>query len=197
MIYFSGAASAVSSLDREDVGVMLNPGMGNAMRAGTKFAADNGCFAAKWTEGSWLDYVARPEIANAMFVVVPDVVCDAAATYERWLKYRPMVDGYRTAFVLQNGATDEIVPWSELDVLFVGGDNLFKLGWVARDFVAQARALGKWTHMGRVNSWQRILVAAKDGYDSVDGTFLKYGPSINLPQLLSWLDRINRVEDFS
>lgn len=50
-----------------------------------------------------------------------------------------------------------------------------------------AQARGLHCHMGRVNTRGRIRDAAMDGYDSVDGTGLAFGPDRNLPQLLSWL----------
>jgi hypothetical protein len=43
--------------------------------------------------------------------------------------------------------------------------------------------------MGRVNSLRRLRLAARDGYDSVDGTFLAFGPDKNLPRLLAYLRR--------
>jgi hypothetical protein len=42
--------------------------------------------------------------------------------------------------------------------------------------------------MGRVNSLKRFRAARSMGCDSVDGTYLTFGPDINLPKLLSWLD---------
>ena len=42
--------------------------------------------------------------------------------------------------------------------------------------------------MGRVNSLRRLRLAAADGYDSVDGTFLAFGPDVNLPRLRAWLE---------
>ena len=44
--------------------------------------------------------------------------------------------------------------------------------------------------MGRVNSYKRLKAAAGFGYDSVDGTYLGYGPLVNGPKLLDWLIRL-------
>jgi hypothetical protein len=41
---------------------------------------------------------------------------------------------------------------------------------------------------------KRLRYAATIGCDSVDGTYLAYGPSRNLPNLLGWLADLNRPE---
>ncbi len=45
--------------------------------------------------------------------------------------------------------------------------------------------------MGRVNSYRRLAYAQSIGCHSADGTYLKYGPDLNLPRLLRWLDLLN------
>jgi hypothetical protein len=50
-----------------------------------------------------------------------------------------------------------------------------------------AATSGRWTHMGRVNTLRRLRFAFFHGYDSVDGTFLAFGPDVNLPRLLRYL----------
>ncbi|MFI1185809.1 hypothetical protein [Streptomyces californicus] len=45
--------------------------------------------------------------------------------------------------------------------------------------------------MGRVNSRVRMGIAEWFGCDSVDGTYLAYGPDRNLPKLLKWLDELD------
>jgi hypothetical protein len=91
--------------------------------------------------------------------------------------------------VAQDGWQDETTPWDEFDVLFVGGSTEFKLGLGAHA-IAAAQARRKWVHMGRVNSYKRLRVAAALGCDSADGTFLKFGPDVNEPRLLRWLAQL-------
>jgi hypothetical protein len=95
------------------------------------------------------------------------------------------------AFVAQDGLESLTVPWDDFDVLFIGGTTEWKLGPQARALVADAKARGKWVHMGRVNSERRYRYAHAIGCDSVDGTYLTFGPDENLPKLLRWA----RVED--
>lgn len=42
-------------------------------------------------------------------------------------------------------------------------------------------------HMGRVNSERRLRYADAIGCDSADGTYLAFGPDVNLPDVLAWL----------
>lgn len=53
--------------------------------------------------------------------------------------------------------------------------------------VAAAKRRGKHVHMGRVNSRRRWSYAEHIGCDSVDGTFLAFGPDANLPRLTGWI----------
>jgi hypothetical protein len=103
-----------------------------------------------------------------------------------WL-YRIRTLGYPVAYVAQDGFEDVPAPWSEFDVLFLGGSTEWKLSHRARAATDEAKALGKRVHMGRVNSRKRYEIAKSWGCDSVDGTFLTFGPDKNLPQLLSWI----------
>jgi EAL domain-containing protein (putative c-di-GMP-specific phosphodiesterase class I) len=83
------------------------------------------------------------------------------------------------------------LPWTQFDVLFVGGTTEWKLGLEARGLVAEAKRRGKHVHMGRVNSEKRLRYAAAIGCDSADGTCLTRGPDVNLPKVLAWLRAVN------
>lgn len=151
---------------------------------------DNGCFSDQWDHDKWLAWLEgmRPRIPECLFAVVPDVVADHEATLDRWGKYAQVVKdlGFPAAFVLQDGASRATVPWDEIDALFIGGSTEFKLSETAWEMSAYAQSLGIWTHMGRVNSFNRIRRAAAHGIDSVDGTYLRW-PDTNLPKRLAWL----------
>lgn len=79
--------------------------------------------------------------------------------------------GLPIAFVAQDGCEVGLVPpWWMFDALFIGGTTEWKLGHTAARLVAEARARGKWTHMGRVNTLRRLRYADAIGCDSVDGS---------------------------
>lgn len=124
------------------------------------------------------------------FAVAPDVVGNYEATVA---KSRPWLErirslGYPAALAAQDGMEwSTWDPWDEIDCLFIGGSDRFKLGPDVREMVAVANSLGKWVHLGRCNSLKRFRYAQGIGCDSVDGTFLRHGPDIRLPELLGWL----------
>jgi len=100
--------------------------------------------------------------------------------------------GFKAGLCAQDGWTDAPVDWAAFDALFVGGTDAFKLAESTYALVAEAKQRGKWCHMGRVNSQRRFNAARVGGYDSVDGTFLCFGPDKNWPLLLQWLDANER-----
>ncbi len=175
------------------LGLMNTPQSGyrlDQFGPGLVWAADNGCFSDSWREESWVRFLTRtaPFVASCLWATVPDVVGDYRQTLDRFHHYVPTVRelGFRVAFVGQDGQDLATVPWDDFDCLFVGGTTEWKLrGSVELSREAQRR--GKVTHMGRVNSLRRFRLARDLGFDSVDGTFLAYGPDQNLPRLLSWL----------
>lgn len=175
-------------LSAHDLGLMCQP-KSNRPRAGWIWAADNGCFAAKWDVASWLRWLdsGLPR-AGCLFATVPDVVADHRATLALWRQYAPMVSErhYPLAFVGQDGATAGNVPWDDLDCWFVGGSTAWKQSEQSYALAVEARERGKWVHVGRVNSLRRLR-SWTGLADSADGTFLAYGPKVNQPKVAAWL----------
>ncbi len=193
MIYLSGSISKAlhPHLDAGTVGMLKTPNMGNVVREGWTWAADNGCFNAATYVGDerWFAWLgAQPHRAHCLFATAPDVMGDHAATLARSLPWLPRIRalGYEAAFVAQNGATVETLPWDDLDWLFIGGDDHFKLRG-SLPLIEAARARGKRVHVGRVNSRRRFRLFVAAGADSVDGTYLAFGPQANTPKLLGWI----------
>ena len=94
------------------------------------------------------------------------------------------------ALALQEGATPDVVPWEEIDAVFLGGGTAWKHGSDAAACVTAARARGLWCHWGRCNSHKRLVYAKWLGCQSADGTFLRYAPDHNLGRLNRWLQRL-------
>ena len=189
------------------------------------FAADNGCYGGKFPGvDAWLGWLRGLVVGRehrCLFAVAPDefnpLLRDemGSVSLER---SRPFFVEIRAlnvpvALVCQNGLTPEMVPWDDIDWLFLGGcrtcpscgwwpdfttlsgnicpacggtTSEWKVSVAAHRLAKAARERGKKVHMGRVNSGRRWNVAALFGCDTVDGTFLAYGPDINLPRLLAW-----------
>lgn len=141
----------------------------------------------------WLE-VMSPSLPSCLFAVAPDRIGNHEATLARFKLHHEEIRalGYPVAFVAQDGADAHTIPWTDIDALFVGGSTDFKLSETAYYLAGLARRRGKWAHMGRVNSFQRLRRAAAANYDSADGTYLTFGPDKNLPKLLRWLDYLDR-----
>lgn len=203
-VYLSGAVNPVIrsvAADHPNLGVLVQPGTDSYRLIVNEYswwAADNGCFAKgdsfdvdgwlRWVEGIAADEALR---STCLFVVCPDVVGDAAGTIARSAPILPLVRklGLPAAFAAQDGLELLDIPWDTFDVLFIGGSTEWKLGPEAAQIAKEARHRGKWVHMGRVNSWKRCHLARLSHADSVDGTFLAFGPTKNWPRLESWLLR--------
>lgn len=195
-----------------NIGLLIQPGNNYQKRIHhyPAWAADNGAFTKKaggFNPELFRNMLNRPELkehaSKCLFVVAPDVlhvlpdgtvIGDARATLKAFPAWAREIRalGLPVALVAQNGLEDMLseVPWDLMDVLFLGGSTEWKLGAGAKACVDAARACGKRTHMGRVNSFKRLKLAQSWGVDTADGTFLAFGPAKNLPRLLKWLDKL-------
>ncbi len=210
MIYLSGRLQAAKTGLRPDIGIMLGyrgaVGRNSHGRGGlakVMWAADNGCFTSPdLNVGAYLKWLGSLSQfrETCLFAVAPDVVADARATWERSREVLPRIRaiGFAAAFVAQDGIEDEQINWDSFDCLFIGGSTEWKLStnthWLCREAIAQ----GKWVHMGRVNSFRRLLQARFAGCHSCDGTQLAFAPDKRLAQLERWLDwmKIQPTLDF-
>lgn len=157
--------------------------------AGISWAADNFAFAGFDADGYRRMLQVIAGVPRCLFLTVPDVVGDAAATLERFGEWRAECSavGQPLGFVAQDGIDLGDVPWGELGALFIGGTDAFKLGPLAERAVNEAHRRGLWVHMGRVNTAQRARYAATIGVDSIDGTQFSRWRTIWLRTGLAWV----------
>ena len=181
------------------LGCMTTPAQGNVIPDGAVYACDNGKFGKGWPGAdawfAWLTAtVQRYGPDRCLWAVAPDAPFDAAATLDEslpWLaKIRDL--GIPAAFAAQDGSEHGLIPWDDIDVLFLAGSTEWKTSPAAERLARQAKALGLKVHMGRVNSRERLRIAEWFGCDSADGTYLAFGPDTNLPKLRGWLDELDR-----
>ena len=121
----------------------------------TPYGLDNGCFSAFY-EKRWNRLLDDAQEVKPVFVCLPDIVGDAMRTLELFDQFMPITAGLPRALVLQDGIGNHRIPWSDLDAVFVGGSDAFKLSPEAINACKTARMLGKWVHVGRVNSVKRV-----------------------------------------
>jgi hypothetical protein len=200
VIYLSGVTNdrVEAPLIEMGVGLVVQPGNGYISRVPRyrAWAADNGCYTTgEWSSGKWgrmmgsLHELDEETRAKCLFVVVPDVPFDQEATLGRFRRYAPVVRGFGLplAYAIQG---DNEPPWDDFDVAFLGGTTEWKVSESAYAMTVNARNRGKWVHMGRVNSWERLDFASTIGCDSSDGTFIKHGPPLEMAERIkSWLDQ--------
>jgi hypothetical protein len=167
---------------------MVTPRMRQRPPEGVPWAADNGRFSAPedYTDEGYLAWL-RKMPGGCLFACAPDVLGDAEATLALSAPMLPRIRAIvPVALVAQDGLTPDMVPWDDIDALFIGGTTAWKLGPDVPVLVAEAKRRGKWAHMGRVNSWKRYDYARAIGCDSVDGTVLKHDPKRPVRE---WMDR--------
>lgn len=195
MLYFANPSTELvrsAMLDpANQLGMINTPAQGSRLIPGVTWCADNGCYGNGYPgDERWLGWLKRNQsgVAECRFATAPDVVGDAVDTWQRSSPLLPKVRelGYLAALVAQDGLENITVHWDWFDALFIGGSTEWKLGEAAKNIASEAKARGKWLHMGRVNSRKRYAYAQSIGCDSVDGTYLAFGPAANLPKLLKW-----------
>jgi len=183
----SGNTAVVALLASEGFGDVLGalhqPHQGNhkgfAASNGLRCIVDNAAFSRPDPNRFWNYLIDWWGMAGTFeWAACPDVVGDAVATLAAWKAFRCEMEceiGYvplPLAFVAQDGSERMIdsLPWNEMAGLFVGGTTEWKLGAGARAVVTEARRRSLWVHVGRVNSWVRLLYC-RDVLkaDSVDG----------------------------
>ena len=147
----------------------------NAQQPNAHFAMDNGAFSRFNANGfrAMLNKHADRK-ALCRWVAVPDVVADARRTLEvfRHWSRQPELADWPLAFVCQDGQEHLPIPWGRIEAVFIGGSTEWKLSAHAAACVKAGKAMGKWVHIGRVNTPGRYDYFAAMGADSCDGTGL-------------------------
>jgi hypothetical protein len=160
---------------------------------GLPYAVDNECFTNRFDPTHYQHALARIVIAHTagtcLFATAPDMVGNAKATLARLPEWSEIIRalGLPVALVGQDGLENERVPWTLLDALFIGGSTQWKLSQAAANLLREAKAQGKWTHIGRVNSVQRASRLIEKP-DSVDGTAWARHPVKYAQQWQRWVD---------
>jgi hypothetical protein len=154
------------------VGQLLTPLTRYRLRTDL-FAIDNGGFNNLDADGL-LSLMKREEHhrEKCLFVACPDIVGSAQRTLEVFKVWRPKLEGWKVAFVCQDGQEHLPIPWDEIDAVFIGGTTSWKLSTHVERIVKTAKLLGKWVHAGRVNDPNRFAHFEKLGVDSCDGSGL-------------------------
>jgi hypothetical protein len=154
-------------------GQLVTPLAGFRLRDDSRpWAIDNGAFAG-FDEKAYLARLRRQEgfrRDTCLFVTAPDVVGEAMRTLECFEQWKDRLEGWPLAFVCQDGQQNVRIPWPDIAAIFIGGTDNFKGSAHSFACIKTAKALGKWVHVGRVNTPGRFEFFAELGVDSIDGT---------------------------
>ncbi len=136
--------------------------------SGKPYGLDNGCFS-RFPEKKWKRLLIEAEENKPVFVCLPDVVGDARRTLDLFNVFKPLTAGLPRALVLQDGIGNFEIPWNDIDAVFVGGSDEFKISNECINACKVAKILNKWVHVGRVNTSGRVRNWLDLG-DSLDGS---------------------------
>jgi len=136
--------------------------------SGKPYGLDNGCFT-EFPEKKWNKLLAEAEENMPLFVCLPDIVADARRTLDLFYYFKPLTSGLPRALVLQDGVGNFEIPWGDIDAVFVGGTDEFKISTECINACRAAKMMGKWVHVGRVNTVGRVQNWMELG-DSLDGS---------------------------
>jgi len=123
--------------------------------SGKPYGLDNGCFS-RFPQKAWEKLLVDAEVNRPVFVCLPDIVGDARRTLDLFEVFSQKLNGLPKALVLQDGIKDHAIPFNEIDAVFVGGSDAFKISPEALNACKAAKMLGKWVHVGRVNTVERV-----------------------------------------
>jgi len=137
-----------------------------------QYGLDNGCFK-RFDSNAWrrlLNEAKAQDLVNQpVFVCAPDIVGDARRTLELFDMFYEEIKPLKACLVLQDGIGNFSIDWNKIDAVFVGGSDAFKISNEAISACKAAKMLGKWVHVGRVNTVERVKNWI-DLADSIDGS---------------------------
>lgn len=163
---------------------------------GGVFALDNSAFVKFDAEKFRRLQERNAEHAErCLFATCPDVPGSMRRTLEIWRhRDRFAAGGFRLCLVLQNGAEDLDIPWTETPAVFIGGLDPWKESQACRDLIRTAQIFGLHVHCGRVNQIKRFEYMAALGVDTCDGSGVS---RFGFRQLLDIARRTNGRQQFN
>jgi hypothetical protein len=126
-----------------------------ARAACVPYGLDNGCFSGS-LPAAWNRLIQEAEADRPVFVALPDIVGSARRTADLFTYFERKTNGLPRALVLQDGIGNVEIPWANIAAVFVGGSDDFKIAPEAIQAAKCAKMLGKWVHVGRVNTAARM-----------------------------------------
>lgn len=198
----SGATATLNTYATHPrLGRLITPDNGNAVEGLMQWeyvGADNSALGQFGLRPDYLlrlwDALAFHRPPGLRFVTCPDdaqrtsegIIVSWSGTLALWRSWRDalQVRNLPAAIVLQDGATVDTIPWSEIASVFVGGTTRWKLSKTVERLILTAHAKEKWVHVGRVNTMARVAHFDPLPVDSIDGTQFSMFPDTYIPKYL-------------
>jgi hypothetical protein len=139
-----------------------------ARAPGVPYGLDNGMFGGVLPE-TWWRLLEETEGDTPMWACAPDIVGDAQRTLELFDYFTPKMPDVPLALVIQDGIEFFPIPWDRFRCVFIGGSTPFKSSPQAFAVAKVAKMMGKWVHVGRVNTAARVRNWVGLA-DSIDGS---------------------------
>lgn len=170
--------------------------------AGMLLACDNGAWGAHAGRRAWdsalFARMAESVAQRAAWVVCPDVVADARASWELTLQWLPWcLERFSLVLLaVQDGMDPDAVEalLGPRVGIFVGGSTEWKLETLAA-WCQIGHFYDAYVHVGRVNSVRRIVMCGEAGADSVDGNNVVLFP-VNMPRLDRAMKRFGGLDPY-
>lgn len=165
----SGARIKVRRQQADELiaGQLLTP-LTRYKRCEDVFGIDNGGFTGAKIPGFTKLIEKNYEFrANCLFAAVPDKVADHKQTLSMWNDYQHLADGYKKAFVVQDGYDGHP---ANADALFIGGSTEYKDSFECEQVVKEALSKNMHVHIGRVNTFDRFYHFHRLGAHTCDGS---------------------------
>ena len=156
------------------------------------FGIDNGGFSGAKIEGFTKIIKKQYEFRDqCFFAAVPDKVFSHKETLSMWNDYQHIADGYKKAFVVQDGFDE----WpSNADAVFIGGSTEFKDSYEAEQIVRAALKNNMHVHVGRINTFDRFHHFHNIGAHTCDGSGISmYDHMLEKLYILYKLYKINEL----
>jgi len=177
MVFLADTSEPLAKVEGEigmPVGQLLTPlnGLKNRARDEKRpWAIDNGAFSG-FNEIQFRKRLGKESISKegCLFVAVPDIVGSARRTLEVFDYWYGELHGWPLALVAQDDLQNFRIPWDRIACLFIGGTTAWKIGPHAEHCVRAAKTLGKWVHVGRINTALRLDQFNALQADSCDGS---------------------------
>lgn len=153
---------------------------------------DNGCFT-HFHRKEWEAMLIEAKKNMPVFVTLPDVWGDARRTMELFHAFFWKTEHLPRALVLQDGVAELEIPWKNLSGVFLGGSDAFRILPSTTNILKAAKILGKWIHIGRLNSPDQIKNWCEIA-NSLDGSGLSRFDD-TLDKMMKALKNENRQPD--